>query len=421
MPVAGWQLPGYDVERLLGAGSAGEVWLARDRSTREPVAVRVLATESPEQLDRLRRAAVALAGVRHPHLLRLRTVLPVSGGVALVSDYAAGGSLAGLLAARGALTAGEVVTVGAPLAAALAAVHGQGRAHGRLRASAVLFTADGRPLLADLGLATLGDEPGGTPAADVLALGEVLGLALGPDAPAELRACVERAVAADPTYRPSAEELARDLRLAARPAPVGLGAASRGEEAVREAPASSPPAGQRSRPSPVLLLGLPVVLAAAVLAGRAWAAADRPAGPAPLQVLRSTPPSVAVAGTDWPAVLARLDARRDAALVNLDPAALAEVYAAGAAPMERDLAAIRQLVAAGAHAQGLRLQLESVRLLRRTPAGVTVRVVDRLAPYDVVGSDGRVLEHRPGRGAIAWLVELVPAGEGWRIAAVARS
>ncbi len=117
-------------------------------------------------------------------------------------------------------------------------------------------------------------------------------------------------------------------------------------------------------------------------------------------------------------MLTRLDERRNAALANVDLTALADVYAADSAPLARDASLVRQLAAARAHAEGLRLEARSVRLTRRTANRVTLRVVDRLLAYDIVGADGRVLERRPGRSEKAWTVELVPAGDGWRIAAV---
>jgi serine/threonine protein kinase len=434
--VTGWELPGYDVERLLGADGVGEVWLARDRSTLEPVAVRVVTADSPADVELLRREAVAAATARHPHLLRLRTVLPVDDGVALVSDFAAAGSLANLLASRGALTPGEVVTVGVPLATALAALHAQRRAHGGVTVGCVLFTGDGRPLLADFGLSRLaGRSEDWAPSDDVLALGEVLALALDRDAPARLRACVQRATSADPAGRPTADELAAELRQTGRPAPLRLGDPSAGGSppvAAAPAPAGSakrphplpPPPGKAGRPSFALLAGVPIALVAAVLAGRAWAVADRPAAPPALEAASLDTPAQAPTAAptpDWSAILARLDSGRDAAIANLDAAALNQIYAAGSPPLAVDAAAIRRLAGAGVRAEGLRLEIESVRLIRRTPAGAVVRVVDRLPAYEIIDADGQVVERRPGRGSAAWLVELVPAGDGWRIAAVRRA
>ena len=150
-----WSVPGYDVVELLGFGASGEVWLAWEVSSGEHVALKRLRT--PQGLpgrDRLRREAAALAGVQHPHVVRLRTLVSAGEELVLVLDLAAGGSLSRVLATRR-LGAGEVVTVAVPLAEALATVHAQGLVHGDVTPANVLFTDDGRPLLSDLGVCGL--------------------------------------------------------------------------------------------------------------------------------------------------------------------------------------------------------------------------------------------------------------------------
>ncbi len=245
----GWELPGYDVVELLGFGASGEVWLARESASGEPVALKRLRT--PRDLaarDRLRREAAALSCVDHPHVVRLRTVVGTADELVLVLDHAGGGSLAGLLATRR-LRAGEVVTVAVPLAGALAAVHARSLVHGDVTPANVLFTSDGRPLLSDLGVCRLvseplgeagvvsgtagfldpavlaGDPPG--PASDVHGLAAVCFAALtgcppydeagarrplltaaGTAIPPALVAVVEAALDPDPRQRPSADVFA---------------------------------------------------------------------------------------------------------------------------------------------------------------------------------------------------------------------
>ncbi len=451
---AGWGAPGWvpaglRLEERLGVSATGETWRAREVATGDTVVAKVLwldrAAMAPDQISR---AVARLTDVRHPHLVRLRDVQTVPTGVVLIRDHASGGSLADALAVHSGLTPGEVVTLGVALAAALTALHDAGLVHGAVTSGNVLFDAAGRPMLADYGVAalvgaaentTVADEA--TAAYDVQALASLLVGALPPDAAAQLTAVLdtggERAVAAD---------LARWVRSAGPPAPVRLAREAPVEpprqrpvvepprqslvEPPRHAPGTRPPSRRTRWPSPVPLVGLPLALVAAVVVGRVWAAADRPAGPAPLQPARTAPPTTALGTTgpptasaaiDWSAVLATLDQRRDAAMVNLDAAALADVYAAGSGPLAVDTASIRQLAAEGARAEGLRLEIRSVQLVRRTATGVTLRVVDRLPAYEIVDAGGRVLERRPGRGPVTWLVDLVPAGDGWRIAAVART
>lgn len=264
-------VPGYLLEELLGRGGAGEVWRARPRGGGDPVAVKVLVDGDPE---RQAREAALLGELDHPHLVRLHEVVhqPRRGAparVALVLDLLEGGSLATVLAARGRLRAGEVVTAIAPVAAALAAAHEHGVVHGDLSPGNIVFTAEGRPVLTDLGMArVLGEERsvgvtpayvdptvarGGAPgpASDVFGIaaaafhaltgvppwnaatprdriavaaeGRLPDLAeLAPAAPDELRAVIARGLALDPHERGSAAAFALDLRHACRPEPIRL-------------------------------------------------------------------------------------------------------------------------------------------------------------------------------------------------------
>src|SRR5262245_31750818 len=138
-------------------------------------------------------------------------------------------SLRRLLAARGRLEPGEVVTVGLPVAQALAAVHAVGLAHGALLPVEILLAPNGRPRLAGAGVGALGAlVAGGTgpnPAADVYDLADLLldamARATGPDA-AAVAVAVATALVPDPDRRPSAAELAASLAHSARPLPVQM-------------------------------------------------------------------------------------------------------------------------------------------------------------------------------------------------------
>lgn len=400
----------------------------------------------------------------------------------LVRDHADGGSLAEVLNAHSTLTPGEVVTLSVPLVAALTALHDAGVVHGSVTSGNVLFDAVGRPMLADYGVAAAVAAAANAPDAedssetrdatderaahDVQELAALLSGVLADDAPPALRAVLDNRG----EHRIDAADLARSLRSVCSPVPVRLAAGAPVEvhrssrpgpagqnpveslgqpraeasgesiaespaQGVREPPRQSlgepgrhppvarPPSPTTRRPSPLLLVGVPMALTAAVVLGRAWAAADRSVGPPLLPPPRltptaTTPPQAAVA-VHWTAVMKVLDQRRDAAIANLDPAALADVYAAGSPPLGVETASIQRLAAAGARADGLRLEIDSTGLVRRTPAGVTLRVVDRMPAYEILSADGRVLERRSGRGPVTWLVDLVPAGDGWRIAAIA--
>src|SRR3954447_17145409 len=270
---ATFKLRGYTVERLLGSGGSGEVWQARVTSSGAPVALKRVPTVSDEQRHRARAEAALLSALDHPNLVRLHSMVPAHDALVLVLDLADGGSLADLLAARGRLTPGEVITAVAPVAAALAYLHGEGVVHGDVSPGNILFTAAGVPLLADVGVARLtGDDsdaeatpayvdpsvaagciPGapsdvfmlggvglhaltGTPpwpASDGAAalqlaadgeLGDVAGRLAAAGVTSAMAAVVGRALAIDPQRRGTAAELALDLRHSGEPVAVELGA-----------------------------------------------------------------------------------------------------------------------------------------------------------------------------------------------------
>lgn len=248
------------------------VWSAVRSETGQPVAVKVTAPRRlhvGQLMELAARETAILSRVTHEHIVRLHEVHPLAdGSVAVVLDLADGGTLAGLLAARGRLDPGEVVTICTPIARALSALHDAGAVHGDLAPGNVFFTADGRPLLGDFEAARLvgeshppviagtegfiapevaaGEVP--TEASDVFALGSLAWFALtgapcrvdrraGSDAtPADgvtvseasavvgsdFGGVVARLLASDPRERPTAKEAAVLIYQAAAPAPVRL-------------------------------------------------------------------------------------------------------------------------------------------------------------------------------------------------------
>jgi hypothetical protein len=153
-----WKLPGYVVEGLLGRGGSGEVWRARVARSGDAVALKRIPLDGVATLSAVRREAALLATLEHPNLVRLHDLVMTDDAAVLVMDLAAGGSLAELLAARGRLAPGEVITALAPVAAALAHAHAASVVHGDVSAANVLFSEAGLPLLGDLGVARLFGE-----------------------------------------------------------------------------------------------------------------------------------------------------------------------------------------------------------------------------------------------------------------------
>ena len=244
-----FQVDGYDIEGLLGTGPAGEVWLARELSSGEQVALKRVQPRSASAHEEARRLVDAVQSLNHPGVVPVREMLPYEDQLVFVLDYAAGGSLGQLLLARGTLDPGEVVTVGTAMADALAALHSRGLVHGDVTPDNVLLSDDGTPRLSDVGLLRLlnlddqvehgfqDPDPRGrtTPAGDVFSLAAVCYAALtgnppgpshrplhqvAPGVPATLAHVIEAGLLPQPGQRMSVTQIAGQLAAACPAAPV---------------------------------------------------------------------------------------------------------------------------------------------------------------------------------------------------------
>ncbi|MBO1269396.1 serine/threonine protein kinase [Arthrobacter cavernae] len=263
-------IPGFRPSRELGRGASASVWLAAREADGRLFAVKCLdagvsdAGAAAREAELLREVRI-LSRLDHEHLAKTRDVVRLGGAadgsLGLVLDYAAGGSLGQLVASRGRLGIGETVTVLTPVAQALSYLHGHGMTHSDVSPGNVLFTAHGKPLLADLGIARmLGEaapesvsgtpgfaDPGGVdpdraglhPERDVYSLaalgwycltGTAPDLAakrpplslLVPEVPAGLAAAIEAGLNPEGKQRPSAAELGTAIYRCAAPEPVDL-------------------------------------------------------------------------------------------------------------------------------------------------------------------------------------------------------
>lgn len=144
----------FRLERELGRGGMGVVYLAIDTALERRVAIKTLPRVSVAESVRLRREARAMAAFTHPHLALIFGVESWRGSPALVMEYLEGGTLADRLR-RGVLTSAETEELARDLTGALALIHDEGLLHRDIKPSNIAFTRAGRPKLLDFGLAQM--------------------------------------------------------------------------------------------------------------------------------------------------------------------------------------------------------------------------------------------------------------------------
>jgi len=139
------------VERRIGHGGMGVVYLGVDLRLDRPVALKTLPSLSPASVASLRSEARAMAAVSHPSFAVLYGLDDWRGTPILVTEYLAGGTLATRLAA-GPLPIADALAIGATVADGLALLHERGWLHRDIKPSNIGFCGDGTPKLLDFGL-----------------------------------------------------------------------------------------------------------------------------------------------------------------------------------------------------------------------------------------------------------------------------
>ena len=158
-PVPGMLADKFLLERRLGSGGMGAVYLARDLGLQRHVAVKTLPVGDGPRLVPLTLEARAMAAVTHPAIAQIHGLETWRDHPLLVVEYLPGGTLAAHLD-RGPLPRGEAVAVALTLSEALTALHDAGYVHGDVKPSNIGFASDGTAKLLDFGLSRLTNAPG---------------------------------------------------------------------------------------------------------------------------------------------------------------------------------------------------------------------------------------------------------------------
>ncbi len=151
----------FKIERELGRGGMGEVYLARDTQLDRHVAIKALPVHLAQDSDRLarfQREAKVLASLNHPGIGAIYGLEQAGGHRYLILEFVEGETLADRLA-KGPIPVDEALHLARQMAEALEIAHEKGVIHRDLKPGNVMVTPDGAVKVLDFGLARTEEGP----------------------------------------------------------------------------------------------------------------------------------------------------------------------------------------------------------------------------------------------------------------------
>src|SRR5437588_2246796 len=146
----------FDIEKKIGSGAMGAVYLARYRKTGQRVAIKMMLlglSDNDVSLARFEREAEVLKQLNHKNIVRFYVASQFQGTPYYAMEFIEGEPLDLALQRKGRVTWEDVVELGKQVCAALQHAHDQGIVHRDLKPSNLMITADGTLKLTDFGIA----------------------------------------------------------------------------------------------------------------------------------------------------------------------------------------------------------------------------------------------------------------------------
>jgi len=153
----GMKVSHYRIEKKIGAGGMGEVYLAEDTKLHRNVALKFLPpeyTSDPEVKSRFMREAQAAAALNHPNIITVYEVAEYQNRSYIAMEFVDGESLKDLTGKKE-LHLSQVIDVAMQISQGLAKAHEAGIVHRDIKPQNILIDKDGRARIVDFGLAKL--------------------------------------------------------------------------------------------------------------------------------------------------------------------------------------------------------------------------------------------------------------------------
>ena len=155
------QIGPYEIDREIGRGGMGVVYLAHDTRLERDVAIKCLpeeVTQDEERFHRFEREAKTLASLNHPNIATVYGLEEVDDKRYLILEFVDGETLAQIIE-RGPVPVAEALPVATQIAEAIEAAHEKGVVHRDLKPANIKFSADDQVKVLDFGLAKVFEDP----------------------------------------------------------------------------------------------------------------------------------------------------------------------------------------------------------------------------------------------------------------------
>ncbi len=154
--LVGREIGSYMIERLLGIGGMGEVYLAYDAKLGRKVALKILPAQFVTDTDRIRRferEARAVSSLNHPNLITIYDIGKSDASNFIATEFVEGQTVRELINKR--MNMRDAVMIAMQVAEALSAVHNEKIIHRDIKPENIMVRPDGYVKVLDFGLAKL--------------------------------------------------------------------------------------------------------------------------------------------------------------------------------------------------------------------------------------------------------------------------